>query len=41
MDIEKPIQHNTYTDNRLWTEKYKPNRLDEVIGQQSQIKQLK
>lgn len=25
----------------LWTEKYKPKTLDEVIGQGSQIKQLK
>lgn len=25
----------------LWTEKYKPKTLDEVIGQGSQIKQLR
>lgn len=32
---------NTANFGVLWTEKYKPKNLDEVIGQGSQIKQLR
>jgi hypothetical protein len=46
MDIEidakdfakKNLENSTF--GIMWTEKYKPKNLDEVIGQNAQIKQL-